>query len=527
MKRVCLLILLLSQSLYLCAQITTRSTYNPLTIEEILAPVVAATNAHNQLRAEMEALQEYLMEILSRDIDSQMRSSINEEYKRLNSQIKILDEQGYSSTLRSMFNACKQRVKQKVVDYNNRIAQQREVERIKRQQQEEKRQAQQTPEKWSGTGFALKDGYVVTNYHVVKDATSINIQGVKGDFNTHYKATVVATDKFNDLALLQIIDDRFGGFGILPYSVRTSVSEMGEDIFVLGYPLINSMGDDIKLSTGVISSKTGFQGDVSLYQISAPIQPGNSGGPLFDNKGNLIGIVNSKHKGAENVGYAIKVSYLKNLIESYVSTSILPNNNQIAGLPLTGKVKSIKNFVFLITCSTKSMYKSNTNYAKTDNNIKSQSSHTRKNHQQTQSNIEQRNEKKQLKLNTSISQKVLHKIENPYVGKSMTLFAKITSIEIGEKYTAITIEQDNYISGVSNINEKCYIWCNNKVYYIQAYYMTTIVSQGEKESKSEKSNKVQYILYFQPLPTDVLRFNLIVDVDKNKLRKFYEVSLKR
>lgn len=66
------------------------------------------------------------------------------------------------------------------------------------------------------------------------------------------------------------------------------------------------MGDEIKLTTGVISSKTGFQGDVSLYQISAPIQPGNSGGPLFDNKGNLIGIVNAKHKGAENVGYAIK-----------------------------------------------------------------------------------------------------------------------------------------------------------------------------------------------------------------------------
>ena len=71
----------------------------------------------------------------------------------------------------------------------------------------------------------------------------------------------------------------------------------------------------------------------------------------FDNKGNLIGIVNAKHKGAENVGYAIKTSYLKNLIESSISTSILPNNNQIAGLPLTGKVKSLKNYVFMITCS--------------------------------------------------------------------------------------------------------------------------------------------------------------------------------
>lgn len=206
-------------------------------------------------------------------------------------------------------------------------------------------------QEWSGTGFALKGGYVVTNYHVIENAKSISIQGVNGDFDKQYNATIVATDKYNDLTLLQIIDKTFKGFGTIPYNVKTTVSEVGEDIFVLGYPLTTTMGDEIKLTTGVISSKTGFQGDVSLYQISAPIQPGNSGGPLFDNKGNLVGIVNAKHKGAENVGYAIKASYLKNLIESSISTSILPNNNQTAGLPLTGKVKSLKNYVFMISCS--------------------------------------------------------------------------------------------------------------------------------------------------------------------------------
>ena len=206
-------------------------------------------------------------------------------------------------------------------------------------------------QEWSGTGFALKNGYIVTNYHVIENAKSIFIQGIKGDFSPKYNATIIATDKYNDLALLQISDNSFSGFGSIPYNVKTSVSDVGEEVFVLGYPLTSTMGDEIKLTTGVISSKTGFQGDVSLYQISAPIQPGNSGGPLFDNKGNLIGIVNAKHKGAENVGYAIKTSYLKNLIESSISTSILPNNNQIAGLPLTGKVKSLKNYVFMITCS--------------------------------------------------------------------------------------------------------------------------------------------------------------------------------
>ena len=174
---------------------------------------------------------------------------------------------------------------------------------------------------------------------------------IKGDFTPKYNAIIIATDKYNDLALLQISDNNFKGFGSIPYNVKTSVSDVGEDVFVLGYPLTSTMGDEIKLTTGVISSKTGFQGDVSLYQISAPIQPGNSGGPLFDNKGNLIGIVNAKHKDAENVGYAIKTSYLKNLIESSISNSILPNNNQIAGQPLTGKVKNLKNYVFMIICS--------------------------------------------------------------------------------------------------------------------------------------------------------------------------------
>lgn len=207
------------------------------------------------------------------------------------------------------------------------------------------------PEEWSGSGFALNNGYIVTNYHVVEDAKTITVQGVKGSFATAYMAEVVATDKYNDLAIIKIANSRFSGFGAIPYRVKTSTSEVGEDVFVLGYPMTSTMGDEIKLTTGVISSKTGFQGDVSLYQISAPIQPGNSGGPLFDGSGNLVGIVSAKHKGAENVGYAIKTSYLNNLIEAALPTSILPTKNTVSTLPLTGKVKSVKNFVFMIKCS--------------------------------------------------------------------------------------------------------------------------------------------------------------------------------
>lgn len=202
---------------------------------------------------------------------------------------------------------------------------------------------------WSGTGFALKNNYIVTNYHVVDGATIISVQGINGDFNKKYKAKVIIVDKFNDLAILKIEDINIL-LNDIPYAIKTSTSEVGEDVFVLGYPLTSTMGEEIKLTTGVVSSKTGFQGDVSLYQISAPIQPGNSGGPLFDDNGDVIGIVSAKHRGAENVGYAIKASYLRNLMESAISENILPQTNKVAGKKLSDKVKVLKNNIYYITC---------------------------------------------------------------------------------------------------------------------------------------------------------------------------------
>ena len=204
---------------------------------------------------------------------------------------------------------------------------------------------------WSGTGFALNNGYIATNYHVIENASNISVLGIAGNASERYVASVIATDKVNDLALIQIKDSRFYGFGQIPYSVKSTTSNVGESVFVLGYPLITTMGNEIKLTTGVISSKTGFMGDVALYQISAPIQPGNSGGPLFDNQGNLIGVVNAKHKDTENVSYAIKASYLNSLVESVASNSILPSNNRISTMNLTDKVKNIEKFVFMIICS--------------------------------------------------------------------------------------------------------------------------------------------------------------------------------
>ena len=143
---------------------------------------------------------------------------------------------------------------------------------------------------------------------------------------------------------------------IVAYTFTLKNYEPATNIIITGgivvYPLTFLMGEEIKYTRGEISAKSGFQGDIRTYQISVPITNGNSGGPLFDNKGNIVGIVSAKHLGAENVGYAIKISYLKPLVDSVTSLNILPQLSRISAQNLSGKVKAVKNFIYCIICST-------------------------------------------------------------------------------------------------------------------------------------------------------------------------------
>ena len=207
------------------------------------------------------------------------------------------------------------------------------------------------PTTWTGTGFALRNGYIVTNCHVIDGASSIKVSGVNGKMEPALSASIIAKDVKNDLAIIKINDSRFSGFGTIPYAIRNSSASVGENIWVLGYPLTQYLGNEIKVTDGIISSKSGYQGDITTYQISAPVQPGNSGGPLFDKNGNILGVVNSGVPGAENVGYAIKTSYLLNLLDAFSIESATPTTNSISSLPLTGKIQKVEKFVFLITCT--------------------------------------------------------------------------------------------------------------------------------------------------------------------------------
>ena len=199
-------------------------------------------------------------------------------------------------------------------------------------------------ESWTSTGWALKDGYIVTNFHCVDGASNIVVKSSQGD----YHAKVVITDESSDLAIIKINDETFTGFGDVPYSIERKQCEVGEGIWTIGYPMMDIMGNEVKFTDGKISAKTGYKGDLSTYQITVPIHPGNSGGPLFNESGNIVGITSSglNKQVADNVNYAIKTSYLLNLIESALSLDIIPNGTTVTGKVLTEQIQLNKKFVF-------------------------------------------------------------------------------------------------------------------------------------------------------------------------------------
>jgi len=210
-----------------------------------------------------------------------------------------------------------------------------------------------TKSEWksTGTGFFIdRRGYLVTNYHVIENGNTFEIDVTKKGNTKEYKAEIVSVDKQNDLAILKINDNTFSPLLTLNYNFKTEIQAVGSSVFTLGYPLTQIMGNEIKFTDGKISSKSGFQGDITTYQISVPVQPGNSGGPLFDEQGNLVGIISSgvNKQLADNANYAIKTSYLKLLIDSTNDRIELPSSSQLKSKSLTEQIETLSKYVVMI-----------------------------------------------------------------------------------------------------------------------------------------------------------------------------------
>jgi S1-C subfamily serine protease len=170
----------------------------------------------------------------------------------------------------------------------------------------------------SGSGFFITDdGYFITNQHVAGRGATVRILTASGII----PAKVIKVDELNDLTLLKAE----GKFAELPVVFSRKV-QLGATVATVGFPNIGLQGFSPKLAKGEIASLAGIQDDARHFQISVPVQPGNSGGALVDDRGNVIGVVVAKLSQkaalatsgalAENVNYAIKSSYLLSFLES-------------------------------------------------------------------------------------------------------------------------------------------------------------------------------------------------------------------
>jgi len=179
------------------------------------------------------------------------------------------------------------------------------------------RQTPEVPKSVEGSGsgfFVTADGYVVTNNHVIDGCVSIEVAGVG-------VATLVRADPPNDLAVLRTTKR-----DATPVPLRLGSLRLGEDIVALGFPLGQMLADALTVTSGNVNSLSGLGGDTRYLRVSAAVQPGNSGGPLLDRSGALVGVVTARLDDAktleisgalpQNVNFASKATLLDGFLQS-------------------------------------------------------------------------------------------------------------------------------------------------------------------------------------------------------------------
>jgi S1-C subfamily serine protease len=202
----------------------------------------------------------------------------------------------------------------------------------------------------SGSGFFITaDGYLITNNHVVKSAIKVRLVTAAGSIS----AKVVRVDSANDIALLKAE----GNYLPLPLASSRAV-KLGCTVASVGFPDPGLQGFAPKLAKGEIASLSGAGDDARYFQISVPIQPGNSGGALVDERGNVVGVVSAKldastalaASGAlpENVNYAVKSSFLLNFLESVPEVSAKLKDPSMAERKFEDVVKSAQDAAVLV-----------------------------------------------------------------------------------------------------------------------------------------------------------------------------------
>ncbi|MDB5230126.1 MAG: trypsin-like peptidase protein [Chitinophagaceae bacterium] len=197
-----------------------------------------------------------------------------------------------------------------------------------------------------GSAFMIDGhGYLVTNAHVLKASRSVVVNSKGQEFN----AVIVFRDAAKDLAILKIDDKDFKQVSNPPYSIRKTSVDLGEEVFTLGYPR-----NEIVYNMGYMSARTGFEGDTSACQISLSANPGNSGGPVFNRNGEVIGILSTREMKAEGVVFAVKSREIYNLIQELKDSDSTAENikvpvaSTLKGLNRVQQIKNAQDFVYLV-----------------------------------------------------------------------------------------------------------------------------------------------------------------------------------
>lgn len=197
----------------------------------------------------------------------------------------------------------------------------------------------------TGTGFAVTRDRLVTNRHVVNNCRSVRV--LHGD--SSHPAQVLAQDASRDLALLRIPGD-----GLVPLVLAHRPRDLGEPITILGYPLAEVLGPSVRVSTGIVSALAGLRNDRRMLQITAPVQPGNSGSPVLDEQGHLVGVVVTRldaRLNTQNVSFALQLPVLREFLQAHkVAFETAPAPRRLVSLPVADVVRKVAGGVVLVSC---------------------------------------------------------------------------------------------------------------------------------------------------------------------------------